>query len=416
MHHIPTLIIGAGVAGAGVACALAERGAGAGVRLVDVDVFGKHSSSELSAGGARCLFSEPLLAKLALASLKYYERHAEHIDFRQRGTLWFHDATMWEAARVFVPQLRAMGLPVEELAADELNARFNLLGDASDVAGATFTARDGSLCPHRLRLHYLNHAQAGDVELLDRFQVITIDGDAPPYQVRLRQVTPGKIKRALSTPIAPEPSSKATELTISVDRIVNAAGPWAGRVARLYGRALPVKPAPRQAYVLRPTEGMASKFEAAPFFVDAPGGIFWRHYDRDRKPCVLVCTREAGGLVDTVDFTPPGEARYRQNVEPRVARRVPTLASAALVMSWTGHDDLTPDHHPVIGPVPGRPGIHNLNGLSAAGISLSRGLAEALAYRLIDNRWPSDLDLDVLSESRFDQPSAAAVTTERLVL
>ena len=40
-----------------MACSLAEREAGQGVAIVDVDVFGKYSSSELNGGGVRCTFA-----------------------------------------------------------------------------------------------------------------------------------------------------------------------------------------------------------------------------------------------------------------------------------------------------------------------------------------------------------------------
>ena len=158
MHSIPTLIIGAGVAGASLACSLAERGAGKGVAVVDVDVFGKLSSSELNGGGVRCTFAEPINVKLSLASTRYYLRHAKKFDFRQRGYLWMYDDELWDDARAFLPVVRSFGLPVEELTRDALRARIPILGDVSDLAGATLTPFDGRLSPHRLRTHYLDHA------------------------------------------------------------------------------------------------------------------------------------------------------------------------------------------------------------------------------------------------------------------
>src|SRR5512141_2603273 len=112
MHQIDTLIIGGGVAGASLACGLVERGAGDRAAIVDVDLFGKYSSSELNGGGVRCTFAEPINIKLALASTKYYLEHAKKLDFRQRGYCWMYDRELWEESRRFLPLVRSFGLPV----------------------------------------------------------------------------------------------------------------------------------------------------------------------------------------------------------------------------------------------------------------------------------------------------------------
>src|SRR5437899_2273107 len=68
MHLIPTLIIGGGLAGASLACALAERGLGGNVTIVDVDLFGRYGSSATSAGGVQALSPHSLETRLALRS------------------------------------------------------------------------------------------------------------------------------------------------------------------------------------------------------------------------------------------------------------------------------------------------------------------------------------------------------------
>ena len=48
VHSIQTLIIGGGIAGASLACALAEREAGAGTAIVDIDAFALQNCFELN--------------------------------------------------------------------------------------------------------------------------------------------------------------------------------------------------------------------------------------------------------------------------------------------------------------------------------------------------------------------------------
>src|SRR5262245_51952989 len=103
VRSLSTLIIGGGIAGAALACSLAERGAGAGVGLVDPHLFGKWGSSELNGGGVRCTFAEPINIRISLASTRYYTQFASRFDFRQRGYLWMYDAKLWEEARAFLP-------------------------------------------------------------------------------------------------------------------------------------------------------------------------------------------------------------------------------------------------------------------------------------------------------------------------
>ena len=128
MHSIGTLIIGGGVAGASLACSLAERGGGAGdggqgVAIVDVDVFGKYNSSELNGGGVRCTFAEPVNIRLSLASTRYYLEHAKKFDFRQRGYFWMYDEELWAESKSFLPLVRSFGLPVEEMTPAQVRAR-----------------------------------------------------------------------------------------------------------------------------------------------------------------------------------------------------------------------------------------------------------------------------------------------------
>src|SRR5688572_13357015 len=255
MHSIGTLIIGGGVAGASLACSLAERGAGEGAAIADVDVWGKYSSSELNGGGVRCTFAEPVNIKLSLASTRYYLEHAKKFDFRQRGYFWMYDEELWQESKSFLPLVRSFGLPVEEMTQAQVREKFPVLSDVSDLAGATFTPFDGRLSPHRLRMHYLDHAQRGGVQLLDRWEVVAIEGTNGPFVVRMKRVPPRSIKRILTK--EDDGNSRAAgaaerdELVVRAERIVNAAGPWAPRVARLYGRELPVTPLPRQVYLLK---------------------------------------------------------------------------------------------------------------------------------------------------------------------
>ena len=398
MHTLGTLIIGGGIAGASLACSLAERGAGEGVAIADVDIWGKYSSSELNGGGVRCTFAEPINIRISLASTRYYLQHAKKFDFRQRGYFWMYDQELWEEAKKFLPLVRSYGLPVEEMTPTEVKQRFAILSDVSDLAGATFTPFDGRLSPHRLRMHYLDHAQRGGVQILDRWEVVGVEGMSAPYVIRMKRVPSRSIKRVLVKGTdAKAQAAEGDELVVRAERVVNAAGPWARRVAQLYGRELPVTPLPRQVYLLKHPQ---VNLEPLPFFLDYPQDIYFRFYERDRDCCTLVSWSDPDEPT-RIDYASHGAAYYERHVKPRLVRRIAPMQEATLVGGWVGHYELSPDKGAIIGPVPDRPGLFNYCGLSAHGVMQSRGLGEALAELLTRGAWPADMNLDELTESRF---------------
>jgi glycine/D-amino acid oxidase-like deaminating enzyme len=247
-------------------------------------------------------------------------------------------------------------------------------------------------------MHYLDHAQRGGVQLLDRWEVVAIEGTDAPFVVRMKRVPPRQIKKILTK--GADAKAQATdrdELVVRAERIVNAAGPWAPRVARLYGRELPVTPLPRQVYLLKHPE---VNLEPLPFFLDYPQDIYFRFYERDRDCCTLVSWSDPDEPT-RIDYANHGVAYYEQNVKPRLVRRIAQMADAQLVGGWVGHYELSPDKGAIVGPVPERGGIFNYCGLSAHGVMQSRALGEAMAALLIGGAWPAEMNLDELSERRF---------------
>jgi glycine/D-amino acid oxidase-like deaminating enzyme len=203
--------------------------------------------------------------------------------------------------------------------------------------------------------------------------------------------------RASSPTPAGGQAAAREELAVKADRIVNAAGPWAAKVARLYGRDLPVTPLPRQVFLLRHPE---VNLEPLPFFLDYPQDIYFRHYDRDRRPLVLVSWSDPDER-PRIDFSSDGPAYYERHVKPRLVRRIPALESAELAGGWVGHYELSPDKGAIVGAVPGRTGLFNYCGLSAHGVMQSRALGEAMASLLSTGAWPAEMNLDELTEARF---------------
>ena len=83
----------------------------------------------------------------------------------------------------------------------------------------------------------------------------------------------------------------------------------------------------------------------------------------------------------------------------QAANRLPAFAEGRLVRSWSGLYDTTPDWNPVLGPVPGVPGLQLAFGFSGHGFKLSPMVGKMLAQSMLGET--PDLPLHPYRLSRF---------------
>jgi sarcosine oxidase subunit beta len=93
----------------------------------------------------------------------------------------------------------------------------------------------------------------------------------------------------------------------------------------------------------------------------------------------------------------------------RLAHRYPPAAETGIARAWAGLYDMTPDAHPIIGPV--GEGLYAACGFSGHGFMQSPAVGRAVAEELVLGA--SELDLQPYRLERFD---AGAVFPETLVL
>src|SRR5688500_2760504 len=97
MDRFDVVVIGGGLVGSSTAMHLAGRGVRS-IALVDVDLGGRYSSSELNAGGVRATWRSETNVALARDSIEFFESGRDDIGFDQKGYLWLYDAAGWPAA------------------------------------------------------------------------------------------------------------------------------------------------------------------------------------------------------------------------------------------------------------------------------------------------------------------------------
>ncbi|WP_431280569.1 FAD-dependent oxidoreductase [Humitalea sp. 24SJ18S-53] len=330
------VVVGGGVVGLATALYLAREGrevvllerdepglaastANAGslhVQLLSYD-FGEVADAAGTAGPA----SDTL--RLGPASIALWHEIAgqagESLGIRQEGGLMLAETEQefaWIRGKVAME--RSLGIDTHVVGANELYALAPYLG--AGFVGAAFCPTEGQIDPLRGTMALAAQARAAGVRIVSGVEV---QGLAPGWSV-------------------------ATDAgTIRAGRVINAAGPWSGRVAALAGLSLPVKGAVQQVVVT----------EAAPPML--------RHLVAHAGRHLSLKQGDAGHLViggawpGDQDAATGATRNRRRGIEGNlwVAGRVaPALAGLHVLRAWTGMN-VAIDRAPLVGEHPAAPGL-----------------------------------------------------------
>jgi sarcosine oxidase subunit beta len=346
------VVAGAGVVGASIAYHLALRGA-RDVVLADIgEVAGGASGKAL--GGVRQQFSSAPEVRLARESVSFFNSLGPDL-FEPVGYLFLatSEAGLAELEERRTVQ-RGLGVPVE---------RFDPAAVAGlaveDVLGAVFCAEDGIADPGGITRELVRRAAAGGVEVLERVDALELDADT----------------------------------------LVLATGAASAALGAKLGVDLPVRPLVRQLVETAPVPGLARDL---PLTIEAESGF---HFRRRGDALVLAMPERAPrwGTDERVD-----EALADDWMQ-RIAHRYPAAAGLPVARAWAGLYDMTPDAHPIIGPV--GEGIYAACGFSGHGFMQSPAVGRIVAGELLDGG--TDFDL---TPYRLDRFAAGAVFPETAIL
>jgi dimethylglycine dehydrogenase len=172
--------------------------------------------------------------------------------------------------------------------------------------------------------------------------------------------------------------------------VVNAAGQWAPKVARLAGADLPLVSLEHHYVVTDAIPGLSGLGRELPVLRD-PDGSF---YVRQEGAGLLIGPFERGTKTWEVEdgfharLLPPDLGRL-ENALVDAAERMPAFASAGIKNVVNGPDAYTPDGRCLMGPVPGLRDFHVLAGFSIFGIVFAGGAGRYAAEWIVDGQ-PSD--------------------------
>ena len=357
------VIAGAGIAGASLAYFLAQGGITDVLVLEREDRPGRHASGR-SAEALVEVELDPVWQPLLCRGAGFLRRPPPGFAggqaiVRATGVVNLMDGGERTALEAALPALRSRGVSAEVLEPAALRRRLPFLSE-DDLAGALWLPRSGRLAVAALLGGYLEAARAaGATVWLDTevTEVVTMGG-----RITGVQTTRGEIR---------------------CRTLVNAAGAWAGPLGRLAGgRPIQLEPRRRTVISFDAPEGMAAdgwplvSYDSRGIYL-APEGHGLLASPMDEDP-VAACDAQ------------PDPARVAQALE-RLGRLAAPLVPAEVRAARAGLRTFAPDHHPVVGDDPDRPGLFWLAGQGGWGIETSPALGQLAAALLAGQPLAPDL-------------------------
>ena len=363
------VVVGAGVIGASVAWHLS--GLGVRVLLLEREPEPGKGSTARATGGFRAQYGTDINVRLSLLSREKLRRFIDDtgVDpgYDPRGYLWLaRTEAQLAVLRGAQDVQRAAGLMEASMLdlrqIQEVNPYIRIDG----LAGAAFCPTDGYIRPLDILRGYLRGAQ-----------------------VRTSARVTGLRRRGSRI----EAVQLADGSEIPAGAVVDAAGPWAGPVARLAGVDVPVAPLRRQVGSTVDTEVLPAAMPMTVWVEDA-------FHVRARDGRVLLVWPTPGDPRDPESTAV--EQDWLEQVREKAAERVPPLAGIPVdpARSWAGLYEMSPDQHALLGRAPECDNLYLCNGSSGHGVMHSPALGQLLAEIIVHGQSRS-LDVEALRPSRF---------------
>jgi sarcosine oxidase subunit beta len=364
------VIIGGGVMGTSTAYHLALKGC-RDVLLLERHPFLGTEATGKCAGGIRYQFGTEINVRLSLLSLPMLDRFKEEleqpIDLRYCGYLFLltHERDL-AAFRHNIEMQHQLGVMTEWLEPAKVAKRLPLF-NSKDILAGTFQARDGLADPNSVVQGYAAGARRLGAKLLTDVEVTGI------------RVAGAKVQGVITA-----------HGEVATRTVVNAAGPWAGKVGEMAGVDIPIVPVRRQIVVTGAIPEIPPDF---PFVIDFAQSLYFH--------------REGPGILTGMS-NPDQPVGFDQSVDKEwelvhlaaAMKRLPILERAGLASRWAGLYEVSPDAHPILGRISAVEGFYCIGGFSGHGFMHGPICGLLLAEEILDGG-AHTLDIAPLSIDRF---------------
>ena len=365
------IVIGAGVQGASLAYQLACRGAR--VVVVERSTVAAGATGR-SSGLVRMHYDLPAEARLAWASFPWFrdwpERVGGECGFVRTGFLWIERADAVDRLRASVAAQQEIGIATSFVDAGEIRRLSPILA-VEDGAAAAHEPESGYADPAATATGFLRAARDRGARLVQGAEVTAVP------------VTGGAVTGV-----------ETTRGAFAAPVVVDAAGAWAARVARLVDLDIPVEVWRHDTAILGAPPAVPMPF---PVVIDNANEMYFRPEGAGLVLVGLEDGNEIGGSPerDTADAAPA----FAGLVVDRIVRRVPGLVDGTFRSAHSGQDGITPDQRPILGSA-GPAGFFLDCGHSGTGFKTAPAVGLGMAELILDGAATS-VDLEPFALERF---------------
>jgi FAD-dependent oxidoreductase domain-containing protein 1 len=374
------VIVGGGIMGAALAYWLTRLEPGASVMLIERDPTYATASSALSAASIRQQFSTAINIRISQESIAFLRSAGEllrvdgdspDIGLDEAGYLYLANGSNVELLRVVHGIQTRLGADIALLTPAQLKERFPWLETADLAAGTLGLRGEGWFDGYLLLTALLRKARSQGARSI-RGEVTEVELDAEGRRVTRVVLADGA--------------------RIECGHLVNAAGPWARKVAALAGIDLPVYARRRTVFVV----SCPTPMQRFPLLIDPSG--FWI---RPEGAAYIA------GLTPALDVNEaplePEYDEFESRLWAALAARVPAFEQARLERAWAGYYEMNVfDHNGIVGFHPGIANFGFLNGFSGHGMQQGPVVGRGLAELILHGRYVG-LDLSPLAYERIPQ-------------
>jgi D-arginine dehydrogenase len=353
------VVVGGGFAGAASAYQLARRGVGKVLLLEQEDLPGRHASGR-NAAVARRLVAKPEHLPLAIEGVRFMEQPPDDFPagryFQRTGSLMLAGPEREPSLRASLEAGRAAGVNGEWLTAQEVERLVPATQGGSFVGGA-YGCEDGIADIAALLEAFLRAGRARGVEVLSGCRLTDID-------------TAGGAVAGVRT----------TDRSIATRVVVNAAGAWAGAIARLAGASpVPLRSLKRHLMV-----------SGAQHWIDRSWPSVWdlshEVYFRPEPPGLLLSPCDQAEAEPDRETTDAGALEL---LAEKLTQWFPRLAELPIAKAFAGLRTFVPDGNFVLGADPRVRGFFWCAGLGGNGMTLSAALGRIVAESVLGEAPPA---------------------------
>lgn len=376
-NNYDVIMVGGGVMGCAIAYYLLKADSRLNVALIEQDPTYARASTPLSDGNTRLQFNIKENIQMSLYGLEVLASFAEDmavdgdkpdVAFRQQGNLFIIDEASREESQQGLALQQSLGAAVEWLTPDEIRQIYPLYNLAGCVGG-TLGRLDGTMSPLAVLLAYKKKAIALGAHFIQ----------AEVSELLKNQNRISGVKLASGD-------------TLAAPVVVNAAGPWAAKIAQTVGVNLPIQSIKREVTVVE-TPARPDKILPAIFF---PSGLYGIH---EGEGLFMWGKSLADDPITYDDFTWE-RSRFEELLWPELVELIPAFDRLKVVRGWAGlYEVNTFDGNAILGEWPELNGFFLANGFSGHGFQQCHAVGRYLA-ELITTQ-PPTLDLSIFSPRRI---------------